>query len=115
MRPVIWRLQEPPPRVEYTRDYGSLPRLGRVITILSHSECPSVNSVACEVKMKEALTQFRPGDYILWCGGDPMTAFLAGKVLAQLGINDARWLRWDREVGEGGRRMRSGTYVPVPA
>lgn len=112
-RPVIWKLQEPPPKREAVRDYGELSRSGRIVTILRHDECPSIHPVECERKLKEALSEFRSGDSVLWCGGDPMTAFIAGKVMSDLGLGAVRWLRWDRAVGEDGKRLRVGTYVPV--
>lgn len=41
-----------------------------------------------------ALQHFRPGDYIVWMGGDTLIAILAGVAMERLGIEQVRWLRY---------------------
>jgi hypothetical protein len=109
----VFRLQEPPAAVEFSRDYASCRGYGEMRTILACNENPSNDAHACYEKLRAALSDFKPGDFILWSGGDPMSAFLAGVVLGDLGAEDVNWLRWDRRTDGTGARTRHGYYTPV--
>lgn len=112
--PVVFRLQEPTPRVEKTRDYESCRGYGEMRTILSHRQNPSTETTTCGQILIEALSEVQEGDFILWCGGDPMTSFLAGVILSSLGKSHmVKWLRWDRRTNSQGNRTSFGYYVPV--
>lgn len=111
---TVFKLQQPPKRFEMARDYRSLQNFGEVITILPSDLNPSVYPFEARAYLKKALEEANDGDYILWSGGDPMTALIAGQVLAELGKRNMRWLRWDKKV-EGGERSRVlGEYTAIP-
>jgi hypothetical protein len=86
---------------------------GEMRTILGPRDNPSVDWETCERKFSEAIREMRPNDFILWAGGDPASAFLAGVRLSARGALNLKWLRWDRRTNEIGERTRHGYYTPV--
>ena len=62
-------------------------------------------------------------DYLVWAGGDTLSAVMAGAILTQLGHRFFRWLRFERGrrkgVAEAGGQARverddnRGWYTPV--
>ena len=113
--PIVFRIQEPPAKVEETRDYSSCRGYGEMVTLLSARDNPSVEPDLCYEFISERLDScnVREGDFLLWAGGDPMSAFLAGQVLAELGVSGLKWLRWDRRTDANGTRTNHGYYTPV--
>ena len=107
--PIVFRLQEPTPRVEQTRDYSSCAGYGKMQTILSSRQNPSTSTEDCYQLIYDALAEAQDGDFILWSGGDPMTSFLAGTILAELNkCHLVKWLRWDRRTDQNGNRTSFG-------
>jgi hypothetical protein len=50
-------------------------------------------------------------DYIVWSGGDPLSAILTGAVLAELGVTRFRFLRFEKNRAKDS--PSAGYYVPV--
>lgn len=111
--PVVYRIQELWKKVEMTRDYSSLAGFGRIITVLDENDNTSRHTAECFAKMEKTLADVRDGDYILWAGGDPLTAFLAGVICERKGVNSVQWLRWDRKLAEDKTRTTEGKYSPL--
>ena len=65
-------------------------------------------------KLVTELDKFNPDeDYVLWSGGDPLSAILTGAVLAELGVTRFRFLRYEKNRGRESRDGKPGYYVPV--
>lgn len=112
--PIIFRLQEPISRIEQTRDYESCRGYGEMRTILSCRQNPSTEIDLCYRLMIESFSEAQEGDFVLWAGGDPMTALIAGIVLSDFDLcTKVKWLRWDRRTDQNGNRTSFGYYVPV--
>jgi len=107
--PIVWLIQEP----YHPRDLKSVIGFGNIETVLSKSENPSVHPDSCFNKMTNILSHCRPDDYILWAGGDPCAAFMAGLVLGQLKKEGLIWLRWDRHTNSDGERKKHGYYSRI--
>jgi len=85
-----------------------------MVTLLGPLDNPSVNPDECYSKLVAGLADARDGDFILWAGGDPMSAFFAGLVIGELDHGPVlKWLRWDKRTNEDGSRSKYGYYVPV--
>lgn len=110
---TVFKLQQPPKKFEASRDYSSLPRNCTVTTILASDLNPSIYPVEAYEKLKNALASSTEGDFILWSGGDPMAALIAGQVLAELGKTGLQWLRWDKKAENGERSRILGSYTAV--
>jgi hypothetical protein len=99
--------------VEEKRDYSSLVGYGEMRTILGPLDNPSVDWDACVRKFLEFAGEVQDGDYILWAGGDPASAFLMGLQLGYINSMRVKWLRWDKRTDSNGDRTKFGYYVPV--
>lgn len=111
--PIVWRVQEPPPHVEAQRDYSSIIGFGEMRTILGPLDNPSVNFEACRQAIINFKDEVQDGDYLLWAGGDPMSAFFMGLALGWIESKKLKWLRWDRRTDGNGDRTKFGYYTPV--
>lgn len=111
--PLVFRIQEPPEKVECQRDYTSCAGYGEMVTILGTLDNPSVDPKMCVDKVYNVLQTAQPGDFVLWAGGDPMSALIAGLVIGELGLTGLKWLRWDKRTDGNGTRTRHGYYTPV--
>ena len=111
---TVFKLQQPPKKFEAARDYRSLQNFGAIVTILPPDLNPSVFPCEARACLRQALEEAKEGDYILWSGGDPMTALVAGQVLVELGKRNLRWLRWDKKVKDGERSKILGEYTAIP-
>ncbi len=109
--PKVWLLQE-----SWSRniDLSSANRYGAITPILSGADMPSVAPGPSLFKLKAALKDYRPFDYVVYALSDPAAAFLAGMVFAREGLSrePINWLRWDRERSTEGERTNGGFYVP---
>lgn len=113
-KPIIWRIQEPHCKIEADRDYTSIAGYGEMRTILGPYDNPSVDATSALDKLNAVRTEIQDGDFILWAGGDPMSAFLAGVCLAHDKISKrVKWLRWDKRTDASGNRTKHGYYTPV--
>jgi hypothetical protein len=62
-----------------------------------------------------SLGQFDPQtDFLVWAGGDALSALMAGMALGSMGIKRFRWLRHERtKLPDGTRDASRGRYVPI--
>lgn len=109
--PVVWILQSHEKR---EKDLTSCRGYGRIVEVLAADEQPSKNPQQCMDHLRERMQDACDDDYFLFTGGDPMTPFCAGIVLAELGLTHIKWLRWDRRTDGSGKRIpNDGYYTPV--
>lgn len=96
------------------RDFTSADRYGPIYNLLNQSDKPSLAPGPCLHKLRRELGQIGPDDYLTFAGGDPLAPLLAGIALADSGLRDLNWLRWERTMGADGQRIQqAGFYVPV--
>ncbi len=105
----VYIVQEPP----HERDLSSAESYGQLVTVLTTYDRPSITPGPCLYKLRSELSKFTKEDYLVWTGGDPMGALLAGIVIAELPFNEIKLLRWDRKKDLNGVRTEVGFYVPV--
>lgn len=108
--PKVWLLQESwKPDV----DMSSAQRYGTVIPILTRLDVPGQAPGPCLFKLKHALRDYHPDDYVTYALSDPAAPFLAGMVFANEGLlrEPVNWLRWDRERDINSQRTKGGYYI----
>lgn len=111
---TVWFPCELPPS-KASRDLSSAHRYGRIRHIWPAS-APAASMVPGPVlrTMLQELRDFKPGsDFVSHNGGDPMGLALIFLALRELGHREVQFLRYDREIGQDGRRSGRGFYVPV--
>jgi hypothetical protein len=114
----VFVVQEPPPMrrggAMVHKDLSSAQRYGRLVTILSSQDQPSLTPGPMLHKLSKALRDFDPSlDFVCFAGGDPMSLALALVALKDLNLRDVQVLRWDRERDTSGERMNGGYYVNI--
>lgn len=87
---------------------------GDIRFVLSPSDRSCSNPELSLGKLFKELEEFRPReDFIVWAGGDPLSAILAGMVLAELGILKFRFLRFEKNRHTKPGQPVTGFYSPV--
>lgn len=111
--PKVWLLQE---SWSQNADLSSAHRYGTVIPILGSQDHPGRSPGPSLFKLKKALEDYHPDDYIAYALADPAAVFLAGMVMAKEGLlkETVQWLRWERERATDGARTSGGYYTPTP-
>lgn len=99
------------------KDLSSAQRYGTVMFIIDDPTFQMSQAPGTARKLiEEGLERFDPReDYLVFGGGDPNGALLAGLVYRDFFPgHPLRTLRWERERGlDGERNPRIGFYVPV--
>jgi len=88
---------------------------GDVLVVLDAGDYPTYRSAKCLDKVTHKLSEFNPDqDFLLWAGGDTLSAVMAGAVLYRFGLTRFRWLRFERFRNEDGTRDNDrGEYHPI--
>lgn len=110
--PTVWLLQHSySPNV----DLSSAQRYGKVVPILDTTDYPGRIPGPALFKLRKALADYHPEDYVCYGLSDPAAAFLAGMVFARQNLlrEPVNWLRWERERSPAGDRI-GGFYTPTP-
>lgn len=111
---MVYLIAEPTVKRDATRpDLSSLAHYGEVQVCLPSGMYPSVTPDKAFDLLHHRLTAFNPTtDYLAWAGGDTLAAVMTGVVLADLGLDHVRWLRWQRGWTVDGKRCGSdqGSY-----
>ena len=96
------------------RDLSSANRYGAIHFVISSRNTPSLMPGPAMLEARQNLCDFDPAkDYLSWSGGDPLAMLLVGAVLAENGVRDVKFLRYDRDRGTDGRRTGGGFYTPI--
>lgn len=115
----IFLVQQPPPTYRrghppVTKDLSSAQKYGTIIPVLAEGEQPSSTPAACMNRIYDVVNTFdEKTDYVCFAGGDPMSLALTLLVLADIGVESAKVLRWERERNFEGSRTGGGFYLPV--
>ena len=90
-------------------------RTEKIVPILTANDIPGQSPGPAINKMRKALRDYHPSDYIVYALADPAAAFLAGIVFAKENLmhEPINWLRWDRERAIDGERTKGGFYTPT--
>lgn len=84
---------------------------GEIQFVLAPGDRTSSSPDLALKKLVKALEFFKPEeDYVVWSGGDPLSAILTGAVMAELGITRFKFLRFEKNRSKDGG---PGFYVPV--
>ena len=105
-------------------DLTPLADYGEVTLVVEVGERPAFKPGEVFNLAKDRLKDFdAETDYLVWAGGDTLSAVMAGAILTQLGHRFFRWLRFERGrrkgVAEAGGQARverddnRGWYTPV--
>lgn len=117
-RPTVYLIAQPtvsrrkPPLV-----LNPLYEHGEVQVVLPMSDSPTFKPIKCYEVMEERLSRFDPNlDYIVWAGGDTLSAVMVGMILVnrEEPVWKFNWLRYDRAKNADGSRSDVGAkYVSV--
>lgn len=115
-RPVVYLIAQPTvSRTKKPFDLQPLYQWGEVQVVCPPGDSPTFAPQRCLTIMENRLEAFDPEvDFLVWAGGDTLSAVMAGMLLAERDIWRFQWLRFerDRETGTG-RRLETGKYAPV--
>lgn len=96
-------------------DTSDLGRYGTVHVLVRTGELPFRDPVKVLDLMEERLADFDPDiDYMVWVGGDTLSAVMAGYMLRAYDVRRVKWLRWSRPPNpERPSERLAGRYVPA--
>jgi len=110
--PIVWLVQTH----NQSRDFAPALKFGDIHPILGVDSRACITPGAVRYEIDKELfdspgNKFNPElDFILWAGGDYLSMLLLGAVFQKRGINDFKFLRWERgSWNDGG----AGYYLPV--
>lgn len=88
---------------------------GDVVTIVPSGDSPTQEPQYCYETIDMRLKSFDPEiDFLVWAGGDVLTAIMVGMVLVSRDIWHFQWLRYERKRLPSGERTDEGaTYIPT--
>lgn len=99
----------------YQADVSPAAVYGDIIFVLSAGDRTCSNPELSSEKLERDLKNFNyKEDFIVWAGGDPLSAIITGMVMVKLGIMKYRFLRFEKTQGtrvSGG--AVTGFYSPV--
>lgn len=97
----------------FQADVSPAARYGDIHFVLQPGDRTSSTPDLSLRKLVAAMENFDPDkDYVVWSGGDPLSAILTGAVMAELGITRFRFLRFEKNRGKD-VSSGSGYYVPI--
>lgn len=117
-RPTVYLIAQPTvSRRKAPPDLAPLYDHGEVRVVLPMSDSPTFKPVRCYEVMEDRLSHFDPElDFLVWAGGDTLSAVLIGMMLVnqEQPIWKFNWLRYERHRNADGSRTDKGAkYVPV--
>lgn len=114
--PKVFLISQPTPsRFKEPPNLRPLYKHGEVVTVILSGERPARFARECMDALEQRLSTFDPEtDYLVWAGGDVLSAIMVGMYLAENEIWVFNWLRYDRRRLDDGSRVDDGAqYVPV--
>ena len=87
---------------------------GEICFVLSAGDRTCANPELSIEKLRRALRDFDPNrDFVVWAGGDPLSAIITGMVFMDLGIPKFRFLRFEKNRNIKHGQPVTGFYSPV--
>ena len=87
---------------------------GEIRFVLSAGDRTCANPELSMERLRRELSDFNPQqDFIVWAGGDPLSAIVAGMVLIDMGITKFRFLRFEKNRNTKPGDKVTGFYSPV--
>jgi hypothetical protein len=87
---------------------------GEIRFVLSAGDRTCSNPELSMERLRRAFYDFDPKmDFIVWAGGDPLSAIVAGMVMLDLGIKKFRYLRFEKNRNTKPGEPVTGFYSPV--
>lgn len=115
-KPVVYLIAQPSvSRSKKPIDLGPLYEHGDVQVVLPQGDSPCFTPDKSFAVMEQRLDAFDPDiDFLVWAGGDTLSAVFAGMLLAERDIWSFAWLRYERARTPDGQRTDDGAkYVPI--
>jgi len=98
----------------YQADVSPAAVYGEIIFVLSAGDRTCSNPELSAEKLTKALKDFNyREDFIVWAGGDPLSAIVTGLVLSNLGMKKFRFLRFEKNRHTKPGQPVTGFYSPV--
>lgn len=98
----------------YQADVSPASVYGEIMFVLSAGDRTCSNPELSAEKLFDALEEFNPReDFIVWAGGDPLSAIMTGMVMERLGISKFRFLRFEKSRTTKVGQPATGFYSPV--
>ena len=95
-------------------DVGPAAVYGDILFVLSPGDRTCANPELSLEKLRRGLQHFRPAeDFIVWAGGDPLSAIITGAVMLEMGVTKFRFLRFEKNRHTRPGEPVSGFYSPV--
>lgn len=108
---TVWVIQPP---TKGGVDYSSASRYGLIQFLLDPEDSGSSSPTIVLNKLRKAVKEIKPEDYLVWAGGDPWNNFLAGWVMGELKEpRSVNILVWERERSIDGTPNKNGFYYPL--
>jgi hypothetical protein len=100
--------------VRFQPDVSPAAVYGEIRFVLSAGDRTSANPELSIERLRRALSEFDPRtDFIVWAGGDPLSAIVTGMVMLDLGITKFRYLRFEKNRNTKHGEPVTGFYSPV--
>jgi hypothetical protein len=115
-RPVVYLIAQPTvSRTKQPIDLSGLYEHGDVQVLCPLGDSPTHRPRECMAVMESRFEPFDPDvDFLVWAGGDTMSAVLVGMLLAERDIYEFTYLRYERKRLDDGSRTDVGAkYVPI--
>jgi hypothetical protein len=115
-RPVVYLIAQPTvSRHKKAFDINGLYEHGEVQVLCPDGSSPTYTPGKVLEVMESRFEPFDPEvDFLVWAGGDTLSAVMAGMLLVEREFWSFNWLRFERDRENGtGRRLDTGKYVPV--
>jgi hypothetical protein len=115
-KPVVYLIAQPTvSRTKKNMNLDPLYNHGDLKVLIPAGESPAFNPTKCIEIMAARFEHFDPTvDFLVWGGGDTLSAVMAGFLLSERNIQVFNWLRYERKRLPDGTRVDDGAiYVPV--
>lgn len=114
-KPVVYLIAQPTiSRNKKPINLEGLYAFGEVQTLCPQGDSPTFVPDRVLRTMEGRLADFDPEvDFLVWAGGDTLSAVFAGMLLAEMEVWCFTWLRFERDRKPEGGRSEEGKYVPV--
>lgn len=115
-RPVVYLIAQPAvSRHKPPPDLSPLYIHGDVVNIIPNGNSPVFAPRECFEMVENKLKAFDPEiDFLVWAGGDVLSAIMVGMVLVEMECYCFNWLRYERKRLPTGERTDDGArYIPM--